>query len=85
MNLAHDSCDQVIDYVNYWNGHAEIPAKQIVAWLGIGGSKYIDWKKRCGKAIEHNGAIPRDHWLEEAERKAIVDFYAKIRLEVIET
>jgi hypothetical protein len=35
--------------VNYWNQRAEIPAKQIVAWLGVGGSKYFDWKKRYGK------------------------------------
>ena len=27
-----------------------------------------------GKANEHNGKIPRDHWLEEAEKRAIVSF-----------
>ena len=25
----------------------------------------------------HNGKIPRDHWLEEWERRAILDFYCK--------
>ena len=67
--------------MNYWNQRAEVPAKQIVAWLGVGGSKYFDWKKRYGKANEHNGAIPRDHWLEDAERKAILDFHSKNPLE----
>ena len=48
VNRAHDSRDLVVDYVNYWNQRADVPAKQIVAWLGIGGSKYFDWKKRYG-------------------------------------
>ncbi|MFN9464296.1 MAG: IS3 family transposase, partial [Planctomycetota bacterium] len=62
--------------MNHWNHRTEIPAKQIVAWLGVGGSKYFDWKKRYGKVNEHNGAIPRDHWLDESERKAILEFHA---------
>jgi hypothetical protein len=44
--------------VNHWNYRPEIPDKQIVAWLGVGGSKYFDWKKRYGKVNEHNGAMP---------------------------
>jgi transposase InsO family protein len=45
--------------VNHWNHRTEIPAKQIVAWLGVGGSKYFDWKKRYGKVNEHQ-FISRD-------------------------
>jgi hypothetical protein len=45
--------------------------------LRVGGSKYFDWKKRYGRVNEHNGAIPRDHWLDESERKAILEFHAK--------
>jgi len=30
--------------VNYWTQRADVPAKQIVAWLGVGGSKYFDRK-----------------------------------------
>ncbi len=67
--------------MNHWNHLTEIPAKQIVAWLGVGGSKYFDWKKRYGKVNEHNGAIPRDHWLDGSERKAILEFHAKHPLE----
>jgi len=67
--------------VNHWNHRTEISAKQIVAWLGVGGSKYFDWKKHYGKVNEYNGAIPRDHWLDESERKAILEFHAKHPLE----
>jgi putative transposase len=45
-------------------------------WLGIGTSKWHAWKDRYGKANEHNAWIPRDHWLEDEEKKAIIDFHA---------
>jgi transposase InsO family protein len=37
--------------------------------------KFFDWKKRYGKANEHNALVPRDHWVEEDERRRIVDFF----------
>lgn len=40
-------------------------------------TKHFDWKKRYDKANEHNGVIQRDHWLDESERKAILEFHAK--------
>lgn len=48
--------------------------------LGIG-QKFYRWKKSYGKANEHNGKVPRDHWLEPQEREAILDFHAKNPLE----
>lgn len=70
-----------MDYVGYWTQRAEVPAKRIVAWLGVGGSKFYDWKKRYGKTNEHNGLVPRDWWLEDWEKKAIVDFHWQHPLE----
>lgn len=70
-----------MDYVNYWTGRAEMPAKRIVAWLGVGGSKFYDWKRRYGKANEHNGLTPRDWWLEAGEKRAILDFHRRHPLE----
>ena len=70
-----------MDYVNYWSERAEVPAKRIVHWLGVGGSKFYDWKKRYGKVNEHNALVPRDWWLEDWEKKAIVDFHWKNPLE----
>jgi transposase InsO family protein len=52
-----------------------------VRWLGIGRAKFFDWKKRYGKVNEHNGWIPRDHWIEEHERQAILDFHEQNPLE----
>lgn len=47
----------------------------MLAWLQLGTSKFHQWKGRYGKANEHNGNVPRDWWLEEWEKQAIVDYY----------
>jgi putative transposase len=49
--------------------------------MGLAASKWHAWKHRYGKANEHNAWIPRDHWLEDAERQAIIDFHALYPLE----
>jgi len=64
-----------------WSEKTEIPAKSIVRWIGISRGKFYDWKKRYGKVNEHNGKIPRDHWIEEWERQAILDFHEKHTLD----
>jgi transposase InsO family protein len=64
----------VIDFVATWSTATELPATRFVGWLGLGASKYFDWKQRYGKANEHNAQVPRDHWLESWEHQAIVDF-----------
>jgi len=50
-------------------------------WIGIGTSKWHSWKDRYGKANGHNAWVPRDHWLEPQERRAILDFQALHPLE----
>ena len=60
-----------------WSEKTEIPAKPIVRWIGIAHGKFYAWKQRYGKVNEHNGKIPRDHWIEEWERQAILDFHEK--------
>lgn len=46
----------------------------MVLWVGLSYSKYSDWKGRYGKANEHNRLVPRDHWLDNGEKHAIIDF-----------
>jgi transposase InsO family protein len=70
-----------VDYVNYWTERAEIPARQLVAWLAVGMSTFYSWKARYGKVNEHNGKVPRDYWLEEWERIAILDYHDRHPLE----
>lgn len=49
--------------------------------LNIARSKYYNWENRYGKENSHNGLIPRDHWLEAEEKKAIIDYHYKHPLE----
>lgn len=70
-----------MDYVRRWNRRTEIPARQLVGWLDIGQSKFHDWKDRYGKVNEHNAWIPRDAWLAEWEKEAIVRFSFEYPLE----
>ena len=63
----------MIDFVRGWSERTEIAAQRFIRWLGVASSKFYDWRARYGKVNEHNGWIPRDFWLEEWEKQAIVD------------
>jgi len=65
----------VVDYVNYWKEKTELTQTRLIQMLGIWPSTYSKWKECYGRAFEHNGWIPRDHWLEPWERDAIIRFY----------
>jgi len=62
--------------VRCWSNKTEIALSRFIAWLAIAPSKYYDWKSRYGKANEHNAWIPRDFWVEDWEKQAILNFYA---------
>ncbi len=67
--------------MNHWTERAELPARRLLAWLGLGTSKFHDWKHRYGKVNEHNAKVPRDWWLEDREKQAIVDYHDRHPLE----
>jgi putative transposase len=66
-----------MDFVNGWSEKAEVPLCRFIAWLGIAKSKFYNWHSRYGKVNEHNGKIPRDFWLEDWEKRSIIDFYGE--------
>jgi putative transposase len=53
----------------------------LVGWLGIAWSKFGRWSQRLGTPNQHNASVPRDFWLEEWEKAAIVAFQALYPLE----
>lgn len=67
--------------MNRWSDRAEAPATKFIAWLGISSSKFYDWKGRYGKVNEHNANVPRDWWLEDWEKHAILDYQQRYPLE----
>jgi transposase InsO family protein len=65
----------VIDFMKYWISKTKIPSNDFVSWLEISTSKYYNWQNRYGKPNEHNGLIPRDHWLLDWEKVAICNYH----------
>ena len=63
-----------MDYTQQWSNKAGIDLKWFIVWLDIGKSKFYTWIDRYGKVNEHNASIPRDFWLEEWEKEAIIKF-----------
>jgi hypothetical protein len=67
--------------VRVWSDKTEIAADRFVAWIGMARGKFFAWKKRYGKANEHNGHVPRDHWLLDEEKAKIIAFHERFPLE----
>ena len=61
-----------MDFVRRWSEKTEIGAGRFIGWLDITASKFYDWRERYGKVNEHNGWVPRDFWLEDWEKQAIM-------------
>ena len=57
-----------------WADKTELHAKALVGWVGIPRSKYYQWKQRYGRVNEHNAWVPRDHWLVDWEKQAIIAY-----------
>lgn len=79
--MPHDSRDEVVDFVRSWSDKTEIAMNRFLPWIGIGASKFYDWKARFGKVNEHNAWVPRDHWLTDLEKESIKTFARQHPLE----
>ena len=73
--VPHDTRDTIVDFTKAWSEKTEIPLICFISWLSIARSKFYTWVERYGKVNEHNAPIPRDFWLEDWEREAIITFY----------
>ncbi len=75
MWVEPDIRDSVIDFTHKWSVKTGIAAKRFIWWIGLVQSTYYSWEKRYGKVNEHNSLVPRDWWIEESEKTAIMDYY----------
>lgn len=64
-----------MDFINHWKERSGLILSRFLEGLELPNSKYYDWKNRYGKLNEHNAWIPRDFWLEQWEKDAIVEYY----------
>lgn len=79
--IAHDLRDELVDFVRDWSRKTEIAYEPLLRWMQLSSRKFRDWRERYGKVTEHNQQVPRDHWLEQWEKEAIVRFFHEYPLE----
>lgn len=46
----------------------------MLIWLSLATSKYYDWRQRRDQGNNHNGAMPKSHWLLPSEVAAIIQY-----------
>jgi transposase InsO family protein len=64
----------VAEFVETWSGKTGIASSRFCAWLGLPRGKLYEWKRRQGLANRHNASVPKNGWLLEWEKQAIVDY-----------
>lgn len=74
--MEPDTRDQIVDFIRAWSGKTGLPIDRLLRWLELSAGKFYDWRQRYGKINQHNGWVPRDFWLTEEEKQAILDFQA---------
>lgn len=50
------------------------PVNKLLGLIGISSSKYYSWIDRLDQTNNHNGIIPKKHWILKWEREAIINY-----------
>lgn len=66
--------DEIVTYCESMNKRSHLTKSKLIEMLGIHRDKYYDWKHRLGADNNHNGKIPKKHWLTPEEVQSIIDF-----------
>jgi len=70
-----------VDFIRKWSQKTGLSIERLLQWLELSAGKYYDWAQRYGKINQHNGRVPRDFWLADWEKTAILDFQLRYPLE----
>jgi len=71
----------VVDFIRRWSEKTGLAIERLLGWLELSVGKFYDWGQRYGLVNQHNGGVPRDFWLQDAEKQAILDFQELYPLE----
>lgn len=66
--------DEVVDFITRWSARTEISKRHLLFLIELLPGKYYDWLDRYGRGNQHNGKIPKKHWILESERQAIIKY-----------
>jgi putative transposase len=70
-----------VDFIRNWSDKTGLTIDRLLKWLGLSVGKYYEWRQRFGQTNQHNGSVPRNFWLTDWEKKAILDFQELYPLE----
>jgi transposase InsO family protein len=70
-----------VDFVRNWANKTGLAIERLLQWLELSAGKFYDWRQRYGRTNQHNGWVPRDFWLTDCEKKAILDFQEQYPVE----
>lgn len=73
--------DAVVDFIRGWAEKTDLAIERLLEWLELSAGKFYDWRQRYGRTNQHNGSVPRDFWLRDWEKKAILDYQELYPLE----
>lgn len=74
--MAMKTRDEVVTFVQHWQSKTGYQLSWFIQRLGISRSKYYSWLNRQGQPNQHNALVPKQHWLTETEKEAIVSYIA---------
>jgi transposase InsO family protein len=70
-----------VDFIQAWSDKTGLTIERLLEWWGLSVGKFYDWRQRYGKTNQHNGWVPRDFWLADWEKQAILDYQTLYPLE----
>jgi putative transposase len=70
-----------VDFIRRWSEKTGLAIERLLGWLELSVGKFYDWGQRYGQTNQHNGRVPRDFWLQDSEKQAILDFQELYPLE----
>ncbi len=73
--MSQKTRDEVVAFAQKWQSQTDYKLKWFIERLGISRSKYYTWLKRQGQQNQHNAPLPKQHWLTETEKEAIVTYF----------
>jgi len=68
--------DEIVEFVAYWVDKTGISKSRHLKWIGLSTIKWNRWKERVGQPNRHNGLMPKQHWLLQWEKEAILNFHS---------
>lgn len=77
--VAPEIRDDVVVFIHGYAALTGIAVIRLLGWTGVGRDKFYNWCGRYGQINGHNSSIPRDFWLEDWEKKAIISSYQEHR------